>query len=299
MTSLESVFARAAERRGRLVMIDQEDGSIERAAELLREKGVDSVTLVGQAGIDPATDPRLGEIAGILRDCWPERVRDGIHALDLAAHPLLFAAGLTALGHADVCLAGTAVPMDAVEEAARWILGPDRNRVRGHLAYLLTMDDRLSTLAIPDSAGPLDARAMAELVMTAAGHRTRVVGDQPRVGFLVPPPSQDASHADAEVALNELRTLAPGIAASVEWGWTTQSEGTESGRFRSGPNVLIFPDPVSGHVAQLVLRDTVGRKAWGPLFPGGRWTLAGVPEGASPSDIVAVAALALAGGSGA
>ena len=262
----------------------------------LEAKGIGPITSIGDGGIDPLTDPRLGAVARVLRECWPERVRDGIHALDLAANPLLFAAGLTQRGDFDVCLGGTAIPLDAMEEAARWIAGPERNtKGRGHLAYLAATDGRLITLVVPDSAGPLDARVIAQLGLMAVTHRSRVVGDGPRLGLLVAPPTQDASHADAEIALSEFRAVAPGITASVEWDWPPELEGGEAGRFRSGPNVLIFPDPVSGHLAQLLLRDAAGLKAWGPLFPGSRSVLAGAPEGATPTDITAVAMLAAAG----
>lgn len=300
MTATDQVTARAVSRGGRIVMVSQGDGSIEAAAADLQQRGLSAVSVVGPGGIDPARDPRLGAVASVLRDCWPERVRDGIHALDLAANPLLFAAGLTARGDVDVCLCGTAVPLDALEEAARWVTGPDRaGKGRGQINYLRTADGRLLTLVVPDSAGPLDARGVAALAVAAAGHRGRVLGDTPRIGLLVAPPTQDASHADAELALTELRALAPGLAASVEWGWAVLGDDTDPGRFRTSPNVLIFPDPVSGHLAQVLLRDATGFRAMGPLFPGGRWTLAGVPEGATPAEIASVAVLAVAGLAGA
>lgn len=295
MSVFDQMKARARGRQARIALIGQGDGSVEAAGERLVADGIGSVTIIGEGGIDPGTDSRLGGVAETLRQCWPERVRDGIHALDLAAHPLLFAAGLTARGDLDVCLGGTAMPVDAMEEAARWVTGPERGgRGRGSLGYLAIDNGMVLTLAIPDSAGPLDTRGVASLALSAANHRSRVVGDSARVGLLVPPPSQDASHADAELALAQLRELAPGLEASVEWGWTF-ADGTDAARLRQGPNVLIFPDPVSGHLAQLLLRDAGGRKTWGPLHAGGPWTLASVPEGANTDDVVSVAIVAAAG----
>lgn len=295
MTSFDQMSARARARKARIGLIGQGDGSMEAAGKRLVDEGFGTVAVIGEGGLDPSKDRRLGAVAETLRQCWPERVRDGIHALDLAAHPLLFAAGLTARGDLDVCLGGTACPVDAMEEAARWVTGPERGgRGRGSLSYLPIDAGTVLTLAIPDSAGPLDVRGVASLALTAANHRSRVVGDSARVGLLVAPPTQDASHADAELALAQLRELAPGLDASVEWGWSFADE-TDGSRFRQGPNVLIFPDPVSGHLAQLLLRDAAGRKTLGPLYAGGIWTLAGVPEGATPNDVVSVAIVAAAG----
>lgn len=298
MSPLDAVMEQARRRSARIGLIGQGDGSIEAAGADVVKRGLGSVTVFGPGGIEPTTDPRLPKAAQALRERWPERVRDGIHALDLAAHPLLFAAGLTAAGELDVVIGGTAVPIDAMEEAARWVMGPDRAiQCRGSLGSFATVDGRLVTLVMPDSAGPLDATGVARLALTAANHRGQAVGDKPVVGFLVPPPSQDASHADAELALAELRLLAPALSASVEWNWAPP--GRDPGRFQSGPNVLIFPNQVAGHLAQVILRDAAGLRVWGPLFPGGTWTLGGVPDGADPSDIVAVIALAAAGTSAA
>lgn len=294
MTALETVIQQARRRSARIGLIGQGDGSVEAAADEVTRLGIGTPAIFGPGGIEPSRDPRLPKVAQALRERWPERVRDGIHALDLAAHPLLFAAGLTAAGELDVVVGGTAVPIDAMEEAARWVMGPDRAvQCRGNLGYFASLDGRLVTMVLPDSAGPLDAKGIARLALTAANHRGKAAGDQPVAGFLVAPPSQDASHADAELALTELRALAPGISASVEWNWT-QAVG-EAGRFQSGPNVLIFPNQVAGHLAQVVLRDAAGLRVWGPLFPGGSWTLGGVPDAADQSDFVAVIALAAAG----
>ena len=93
---LEAVAAKAKERRARIAMIGQGDGLMEAAAAELERTGFGPVTIIGPDQIPPG-DKRIPTVAAVLRECWPERVRDGIHALDLAAHPLLFAAGLTAL----------------------------------------------------------------------------------------------------------------------------------------------------------------------------------------------------------
>ena len=295
MSALEPVVARARARRARYAIVFRNEPVLTEAARLLSATG--EVTLIGEVAVRPADDPRLSAVAGVLRDRWPERVRDGIHALDLAGDPLLFATGLVARGDVDVCLAGPETPTDGLEEAVRWLMGPDRsNHGRGYTSYLETADGRLLTTVTPDTAGPLDAKGVAHLAFVAATHRSRVMGDQPRVGFLVVPPSQDASHADAEMALIEFRSLAPGIPSAVEWHWPVPAD---AGRFRSRPNVLIFPDPVSGHLAQLILREAGRIHSWGPMYPGGKWVVAGVPDGAEAADVMAVAALAAAGLAGA
>jgi phosphotransacetylase len=296
MTSLSHVMDRARARRPRFALVSGGESTMPDAARCLAEEGLGEVTLIGAGGIDPSKDKRLSVVASVLRDRWSERVRDGIHALDLAADPLLFGAGLVARGEFDVCLAGPATPIDGLEEAVRWVVGPDRALMPGgSVGYLETADQRLVALVTPDTAGPVNSKGMARLALAAANHRSRVVGEAPRVAFLVAPPAVDASHADAELALAEFVAIAPGVAAAVEWSWPTAQTEDPTGRFRSRPNVLIFPDATSGHLAQLILRDASGVRTWGPLFPGERWGFAGVLEGAEVSDILARAALAAAG----
>lgn len=293
MNAVNGVFERVKARQPRIAFIGQGDGLMEAAAEAISQRGLGLATIVGPGGTDPTQDRRLSRVAAVLRERWPERVRDGIHALDLAANPLLFAAGLTAAGEVDICMGGTAVPTDAMEEAARWVIGKDRaTRGRGNVVYVASLDGRLLTIAMPDSAGPLDAKGVAQLALAAAKHRHRALGEAPWVGFLVAPPTQDASHADAELALAEFRAVAPGIGASVEWDWLARVE--DGARFRSRPNVLIFPDLIGAHLALQLLREAAGLQAWGPIFPGDRWVLAGLTAGET-EDIVTVAALAGAG----
>lgn len=293
MSGLGSLAERARAAGGRLVLVARSPQP--EVITRLDALGLGTVTLVGDGGVTPATDPRLSAVAARLRARWPERVRDDIHALDLAAEPLLFAAGLVIAGEADVLLADAGHRVDAVEDAYRWILGPERaTRGRGAVRYVATRDGRLLSTVTPDTAGRLDARGLAQLALAAANHRQQAVGDPPKVGFLVPPPTVDASHADAELALTEFTALAPGFPASVDWG-ALPGAAPGSPQFRSRPNVLIFPDPVSGHLAHALVRDTTATHVWGPIFPGERWVVAGVEDGAAPDDLVAVATVAAAG----
>src|SRR5688500_1832154 len=141
MTILESVIAKAASRSLRVAIVSHGEAPLPEAAERITALGLGQVIVVGDGGVRPPEDPRLGAVAGVLRERWPERGRDGIHALDLAAHPLLFAAGLIARGEADLCLAGPATTTDAVEEAVRWIMGPERAiQGRGSINYFATVD---------------------------------------------------------------------------------------------------------------------------------------------------------------
>jgi phosphotransacetylase len=118
-----SLLERARARGGRVVLAEGNDPRVQAAAARLRSEGIAEPILLGAGHLEPAEDPRLGAIAELLRSRRPDRVEDGIHALDLAADPLRFGAGLVALGEADACVAGVAHPTAEVLRAALWAIG--------------------------------------------------------------------------------------------------------------------------------------------------------------------------------
>jgi phosphate acetyltransferase len=123
MSFRSRLLERAAGGRARIVLCEGGDPRVEAAAEQLRSKHVVDPIVLGGRGLDPTKDPRLGRIAQLLRERRPERVRDGVHALDIAADPLLFGAALVALGEAEGCVAGAACPTGDVVRAALWAIG--------------------------------------------------------------------------------------------------------------------------------------------------------------------------------
>ena len=123
MSFRRQLLERAARRGARIVLCEGDDPRVQAAAERLRAQRVVEPIVLGGPGLDPARDPRLSRIASFLRERRPDRVRDGVDALDIAADPLNFGAALVALGEADGCVAGAACPTGDVVRAALWAIG--------------------------------------------------------------------------------------------------------------------------------------------------------------------------------
>jgi phosphate acetyltransferase len=117
------LLQRAAARRRRVVLCEGNDSRVREAAERLRRDKIVEPIVLGGDGIDPADDPRLGRVAQHLRERRPDRIHDGVHALDLAALPLNFGASLVALGEADGAVAGAVCPTRETIRAALWAIG--------------------------------------------------------------------------------------------------------------------------------------------------------------------------------
>jgi phosphate acetyltransferase len=295
------LLSRAAARRARLVLCEGGDERVREAAERLAADGIAEVLLLGGPGRAPADDPRLAAVADHLRARRPDRVRDGIHALDLAADPLRFGAGLVALGEADGCVAGALATTADVIRAALWALGtaPTTTLVSSAF-YMVHPDGRVITFTdcavVPDP----DPAQLAQIALAAVRDRARLVGDEPRVAFL-----SYATRGSAEgpavdrvrAAVACFRDLAPGTAADGELQADAALVPAVAQRKAPGSpvagaaNILVFPDLGAGNIAYKLVQRLAGAVALGPILQGLARPMSDLSRGASVDDIVEVAAM--------
>lgn len=281
--SLAGLLARGARRPARLLLAGGDLSLLELAAARLAEAGIMGVGVVGAGAMHPEQHPRLNSVALLLRSREPNRVRDGIHALDLAGDPVRFALGLLALGDVDAIVAGPGVSCEELAEAVLWTLGPPLDGGPVHSATWLVLRDGslvgFADCAIPDERGP---PAQARLARAVAHTHTRISDAPARVAFLSGPPQQEEDRTAAE-AVNRLMDIDPGIMA----------EADPAARFRSRADVLIFPGGAAGHLAARTVRALGGALLLGPLLVGPPGTVAGVAEDSEVDELVGTAALAV------
>ncbi len=255
---------------------------LEQAAARLAEAGFEGVGVVGAGAIHPERHPRLGSVALLLRAREPNRVRDGIDALDLAGDPVRFALGLLALGDVDAIVAGPGVSCEELTEAVRWTLGAPLDGGPVHSAtWLLLGDGSLVGFADCASPGERTPPAQARLARAMAHTHARLSDAPARVAFLTgrPDPAEDRAAAEA---VNRLMDIDPGIMA----------EADPAARFRSRADVLIFPGGAAGYLAARTVRVLAGALLLGPLLLGPPGTVAGVAEDSEVDELVGTAALA-------
>jgi phosphate acetyltransferase len=283
------------------VLCEGTDPRVQEAAEILRREGIVEPMLLGGPSPMPAQDPRLGRVASFLRERRPDRIRDGVHALDVASVPVNFGAALVAIGEADAAVAGAVVSTAETLRAALWAIGTAPGvRLVSSAFYMVLREDEVLTFTDCAVVPEPSSAELAEIALAAARDRSRLVGDSPRVAFLSysTKGSAEGPRVDrVRQAAAHFRELAPNIPSDGEMQVDAVLSADVGERKAPGSpvagraNVLVFPDLDAGNIAYKLVQRLAGATAIGPILQGLAKPMADLSRGASPDDIVEVAAM--------
>ena len=225
----------------------------------------------------------------------------------LARRPLWAADALVALGGVDGCVAGATHTTAEVLRAALWLIGAAPGVRTVSSAFYMVVppfrgaDGEVLTFTDCAVVPAPSAEQLADIAVAAAADRRRIVGDEPRVALLSY--STHGSGGDGpsialvRAAVDRVRALAPGLA--VDGDLQADAALVRGVAERKAPdsvvggaaNVLVFPSLDAGNIAYKLVQRVAGAEAIGPILQGLDRPCSDLSRGASPEDIVNVAAI--------
>lgn len=296
---LSQLRERAKKRRARIVLPETTDPRTVTARALLERDEICQVIWVD----DPRKDPRLPQVAAHLYQRRKHKGLTEAQAREMSAEPVMFGAGLVALGHADAGVTGAAHATADVIRAGLFCIGTQPAIPLVSSMFLMVRGKEVFSYAdcavVPDP----DADQLVNIAAATAENHQRLSGEAPRVAFLSFSTRASADHpkvTKVRDAAEKFRRAYPAIACDGELQFDAAYVPAVAARkckdspLQGRANVFVFPDLDAGNIGYKITERLGGFQALGPMVQGLAKPYLDLSRGCSAEDIAGTAAIASA-----